>query len=47
VVYTAAAGLPRPAGRGEDVRRAVELHIAERARDGTQRQREVARKLLN
>jgi hypothetical protein len=46
VVYIATADLLRLAERDETVRRAVALYLAEKAKNGTQRQREIAEKIL-
>jgi len=46
VVYIATADLLRLAERDGEIRRAVALYLAEKAKDGTPRQRELARKLL-
>ncbi len=46
VVYIATADLLRLAERDGEIRRAVALYLAEKAKDGTPRQREIARKLL-
>jgi hypothetical protein len=45
-VYIATADLVRLAERDEAVRRAIALYLAEKAKNGTPRQREIARKLL-
>jgi hypothetical protein len=45
-VYIATADLVRLAERDEAVRRAVALYLAEKAKNGTLRLREIARKLL-
>jgi hypothetical protein len=46
MVYIATADLLRLAERDDAVRRAVALYLAEKAENGTPRQREIARKLL-
>jgi len=46
VVYIATADLLKLAERDEAVRRAVALYLAEKAKDGTPRQRELAEKIL-
>ena len=46
VVYIATADLLRLAERDGEIRRAVALYLAEKAENGTPRQRELARKLL-
>jgi len=46
VVYIATADLLRLAERDGEIRRAVALYLAEKAKNGTPRQRELARKLL-
>jgi len=46
VVYIATADLLRLAERDGEIRRAVALYLAEKAENGTPRQREIARKLL-
>jgi len=46
VVYIAMADLLRLAERDGEIRRAIALYLAEKAKDGTPRQRELARKLL-
>jgi hypothetical protein len=46
VVYIATADLLRLAGRDGAIRRAVALYLAEKVKNGTPRQREIARKLL-
>jgi hypothetical protein len=46
VVYITTADLLRLAERDETVRRAVALYLAEKAKNGTQRQREIAEKIL-
>jgi hypothetical protein len=46
MVYIATTDLLRLAERDEAVRRAIALYLAEKAKDGTPRQREIARKLL-
>ena len=46
VVYIATADLLRLAEKDEAVRRTVALYLAEKAKNGTPRQREIARKLL-
>ncbi len=45
-VYIATADLLRLAERDETVRKAVALYLAEKVKNGTPRQREIARKLL-
>ncbi len=46
VVYIATADLLRLAERDGEIRRAIALYLAEKAENGTPRQRELARKLL-
>jgi hypothetical protein len=46
VVYIATTDLLKLAEEDDAVRRAVALYLAEKAKNGTQRQREIARKLL-
>jgi hypothetical protein len=46
VVYIATADLLRLAKRDETIRKAIALFLAEKAKNGTPRQREIARKLL-
>ena len=46
VVYIATADLLRLAKRDETIRKAIALYLAEKAKNGTPRQREIARKLL-
>ncbi|MFP3251453.1 MAG: hypothetical protein RXO32_07005, partial [Thermoproteus sp.] len=46
VVYIATTDLLRLAERDEAVRRAIALYLAEKAKDGTPRQREIAEKIL-
>ena len=46
MVYIATADLLRLAERDGEIRRAVALYLAEKAENGTPRQRELARKLL-
>jgi hypothetical protein len=46
MVYIATTDLLRLAERDEAVRRAIALYLAEKAKNGTPRQKEVARKLL-
>ncbi|MFZ8837703.1 MAG: hypothetical protein ACO2PM_01995 [Pyrobaculum sp.] len=46
VVYIATADLLRLAERDETVRKAIALYLAEKAKDGTPRQREIAEKIL-
>jgi hypothetical protein len=46
VVYIATADLLRLAERDSEIRRAIALYLAEKAKDGTQRQREIAEKIL-
>ncbi|PLC64813.1 hypothetical protein B7L68_04320 [Thermoproteus sp. CP80] len=46
VVYIATADLLRLAERDGEIRRAVALYLAEKAKDGTPRQRELAEKIL-
>jgi len=46
VVYIATADLLRLAERDGEIRRAIALYLAEKAENGTPRQREIARKLL-
>ncbi|MDT7869184.1 MAG: hypothetical protein RQ839_03290 [Thermoproteus sp.] len=45
-VYIATADLLRLAERDSEIRRAVALYLAEKAKNGTQRQRELAEKIL-
>jgi len=45
-VYIATADLLRLAERDGEIRRAVALYLAEKAKNGTQRQRELAEKIL-
>jgi hypothetical protein len=45
-VYIATADLVRLAERDETVRKAIALYLAEKAKNGTPRLREIARKLL-
>jgi hypothetical protein len=45
-VYIATADLARLAERDKTVRRAIALYLAEKAKNGTPRLREIARKLL-
>jgi hypothetical protein len=45
-VYIATADLLRLAERDSEIRRAIALYLAEKAKNGTPRQREIARKLL-
>ncbi len=45
-VYIATADLVRLAERDETIRRAIALYLAEKAKNGTPRLREIARKLL-
>ena len=46
VVYIAMADLLRLAERDGAIRKAIALYLAEKVKNGTQRQREIARKLL-
>jgi hypothetical protein len=46
VVYIATADLLRLAERDSEIRRAVALYLAEKAKNGTPRQREIAEKIL-
>jgi hypothetical protein len=46
VVYIATADLLRLAERDETVRKAIALYLAEKAKNGTPRQREIAEKIL-
>jgi hypothetical protein len=46
VVYIATADLLKLAGRDETVRKAIALFLAEKAKNGTPRQREIAEKIL-
>jgi hypothetical protein len=46
VVYIAIADLLRLAEKDGEIRRAIALYLAEKAKNGTPRQREIARKLL-
>ena len=46
VVYIATADLLRLAERNETVRKAIALYLAEKAKNGTPRQREIAEKIL-
>ncbi len=46
VVYIATADLLRLAEQDDDIRRAIALYLAEKAKNGTPRQRELAEKLL-
>jgi len=46
VVYIATADLLRLAERDETIRKAIALYLAEKAKNGTPRQKEIARKLL-
>jgi hypothetical protein len=46
VVYIATADLMRLAERDETVRKAIALYLAEKAKNGTPRQREIAEKIL-
>jgi hypothetical protein len=46
VMYIATTDLLRLAEKDDAVRRAVALYLAEKAENGTPRQREIARKLL-
>jgi hypothetical protein len=46
VVYIAMADLLRLAEKDENIRRAVALYLAEKAKNGTPRQREIAEKIL-
>jgi hypothetical protein len=45
-VYIATADLLRLAERDGEIRRAVALYLAEKAKNGTPRQREIAEKIL-
>ena len=46
VVHIATADLLRLAEKDENIRRAVALYLAEKAKNGTPRQREIAEKIL-
>jgi len=46
VVYIARADLLRLAERDGEIKKAIALYLAEMAKDGTPKQREIARKLL-
>ena len=46
VVYIATADLLKLAGRDETVRKAIALYLADKAKNGTPRQREIAEKIL-
>ena len=46
VVYIATADLLKSAGRDETVRKAIALYLADKAKNGTTRQREIAEKIL-
>jgi hypothetical protein len=46
VVYIATADLLKLAEKDDAVRRAVALYLAEKAKNGTPRQREIAEKIL-
>ena len=46
MVYIARADLLRLAERDGEIKRAIALYLAEKAKDGTPRQRGIARKLL-
>jgi hypothetical protein len=46
VVYIATADLFRLAERDGEIRRAIALYLAEKAKNGTPRQREIAKKIL-
>jgi hypothetical protein len=46
VVYIATADLLRLAERDETIRKAIALYLAEKAKNGTPRQREIAEKIL-
>jgi hypothetical protein len=46
VVYIATADLLRLAERDGEIRRAIALYLAEKAKSGTPRQREIAEKIL-
>jgi hypothetical protein len=46
MVYIATADLLKLAERDENIRRTIALYLAEKAKNGTPRQREIARKLL-
>ena len=46
VAYIAMADLLRLADKDENIRRAVALYLAEKAKNGTPRQREIAEKIL-
>jgi len=46
VVYIATADLLKLAGRDETVRKAIALYLAEKAKNGTPRQKEIAEKIL-
>ena len=46
VVYIARADLLRLTERDGEIKKAIALYLAEKAKDGTPKQREIARKLL-
>ena len=46
MVYIARADLLRLAERDGEIKKAIALYLAEMAKDGTPKQREIARKLL-
>ncbi|MFZ8809425.1 MAG: hypothetical protein ACO2PN_15130 [Pyrobaculum sp.] len=46
VVYIATTDLPKLAEKDDAIRRAIALYLTEKAKNGTPRQREIARKLL-
>ncbi|MFZ8842105.1 MAG: hypothetical protein ACO2PM_24895 [Pyrobaculum sp.] len=46
MVYIATADLPKLAEKDDTVRKAIALYLAEKAKSGTPRQKEIARKLL-
>ncbi len=46
VVYIATADLLRLAERDETIRKAIALYLAEKAKNGTPRQKEIAEKIL-
>ncbi len=46
VVYIDKADLLRLAERNDEIRKAIALYLADKVKNGTQRQREIAEKLL-
>jgi hypothetical protein len=46
VVYIATADLFRVAERDGEIRRAIALYLADKVKNGTPRQREIAKKIL-